>query len=248
MRIRLFAERNIKEILRDPINLFFGLGFPLVLLALLSLINANIPAEANNPMFEIKNLAPGVAMFGTVFMALFVGMLLAKDRTASFLMRLFTSPMTALDFLLGYTLPVLIVATAQSAITLAAACIFGLPITFNIVPAVIVTALTSLLFVGIGLLCGSLMNDKAVGGICGALLTNLAGWLSGVFIPIELIGGVFQSVTHVLPFDHSVEAIKAALNGDFITILPHIGIVFGYTVIIYFIAVFIFNKKMSGDK
>ena len=86
----LFANRNTKEVLRDPINLFFGLGFPLVLLVLLSIINTAIPPEANNPMFEIENLAPGLSMFGSAFMALFTGMLLAKARTSSFLARLFT--------------------------------------------------------------------------------------------------------------------------------------------------------------
>jgi len=189
MRIALFMKRNTKEILRDPINLFFGLGFPLVLLLLLSIINSNIPKEANNTMFAIANLAPGLSMFGTAFMALFAGMLLAKDRTSSFLTRLFTSPMTAVDFLLGYTVPMLIMAAAQSVITLLAACLFGLSFTVNILLAVLVTALDSFLFVGFGLLCGSLMNDKAVGGICGAMMTNVAGWLSGVFIPIDLIGG-----------------------------------------------------------
>ncbi len=246
MKIRLFAVRNSKEILRDPVNLFFGLGFPLVLLVLLSVINASIPPEANNPMFEIESLAPGLALFGTAFMALFIGMVLAKDRTSSFLMRLFASPMTAVDFLLGYTAPMLIMAITQSAITFAAACIAGLPVTANIPFAILVTALTSFLFIGVGLLCGSLMSDKAVGGICGALLVNLTGWLSGIFIPIDLIGGGFRTVTHILPFYHGVEAIKSVLAGDFYTILPHIGIVLAYTIVIYLIAVFAFQQKMKG--
>ena len=114
MRIILFTKRNIKEILRDPINLFFGLGFPLILLVLLSVINASIPPEANNPMFSIENLAPGLAMFGTAFMALFTGMLVSKDRTSSFLMRLFASPMTSFDFILGYTLPMLVMSLVQA--------------------------------------------------------------------------------------------------------------------------------------
>ena len=247
MRIGLFSMRNMKEILRDPINFLFGLGFPLILLALLSLINASIPPEANNPMFEIANLAPGLAMFGSVFMALFAGMLLAKDRTSSFLMRLFTSPMNAADFLFGYTAPMLIMTATQAAITLSAACLFGLPATANILLAIALTGLTSFLFIGIGLLCGSLMSDKAVGGICGALLTNVAGWLSGVFIPIDLIGGGFRTVTHILPFYHSVEAIKLTLAGDYSAILPHICIVLAYTAVIYLIAIFAFRRKMSGD-
>ena len=248
MRIILFAKRNTKEILRDPINLFFGLGFPLILLVLLSVINASIPPVANNPMFSIENLAPGLAMFGTAFMALFTGMLVSKDRTSSFLMRLFASPMTSFDFILGYTLPMLVMSLAQAAITLLASCIAGLELTGNLLLAILVTMLTSLLFVGFGLLFGSLLNDKAVGGICGALLTNVAGWLSGVFIPIDLIGGAFKKAAEILPFYHSVQAIKATLDGNFVEILPHLIIVLGYTIVIFILAIIVFHRRMSGDK
>lgn len=247
MRMFLFAKRNAKEILRDPINLLFGLGFPLILLALLSIINAAIPPEANNTMFEINNLAPGLAMFGSVFMALFAGMLLSKDRTSSFLMRLFTSPMTAMDFILGYTLPMIVMTIAQATITFLAAGAFGLKLNVNIVFAIFITAFTSLLFVGAGLFFGSILNDKAVGGVCGALLSNVAGWLSGVFIPIDLIGGTFKKIAHVLPFYHSVEAIRVTLSGHFGEILPHLAIVLGYTVAIFVLAVIMFNHKMNGE-
>ena len=248
MRMFLFAKRNIKEILRDPINLFFGLGFPLVLLALLSIINSAIPPEAKNTMFQINNLAPGLTMFGSVFMALFAGMLLSKDRTSSFLMRLFTSPMTATDFILGYTLPMIVVTIVQATITLLVAGVLGLDININILFAIIMTALTSLLFVGTGLFFGSILNDKAVGGVCGALLTNVAGWLSGVFIPIDLIGGAFKTITNILPFYHSVEAIRISLSGNFNNLLPHLLVVIGYTIVIFIFAIIIFNRKMNGEK
>ena len=248
MRMFLFAKRNIKEILRDPINLFFSIGFPLVLLVLLSIINSSIPPEAKNTMFQIKNLAPGLAMFGSVFMALFAGMLLSKDRTSSFLMRLFTSPMTATDFILGYTLPMVVMTIVQAAITLLAGGAFGLDININIIFAIIMTALTSLFFVGTGLFFGSLLNDKAVGGVCGALLTNIAGWLSGVFIPIDLIGGAFKAITHILPFYNSTEAIRISLSGNFSYILPHLIVVTVYTIVIFTLAVIAFNRKMNGEK
>lgn len=248
MRIFLFAKRNTKEILRDPLNLFFGLGFPLVLLALLSVINANIPAEVNNTMFAINNLAPGLVMFGTAFMALFAGMLIAKDRTTSFLTRLFASPMKSSDFLLGYTMPLIIISAAQAAITLIASLICGLQITAYILLAIFISTLTSLFFIGLGLLCGTLLSDKAVGGICGALVTNLAGWLSGVFIPLDLIGGGFKTFCKFFPFYHSVEAIKSALAGDFVGIFPHLGVTLAYSLVIFVVAIFIFKQKMRGKE
>lgn len=248
MRTFLFAKRNTKEILSDHVNLFFSLGFPLVLLVLLSIINSAIPAEAKNTLFEINNLAPGLAMFGSVFMALFAGMLLSKDRTSSFLMRLFTSPMTATDFILGYTLPMIFMTTAQASITLLLAGAFGLDINIYIICGIIMTTLTSLLFVGTGLFFGSILNDKAVSGVCGALLTNIAGWLSGVFIPIDIIGGTFKKITNILPFYHSVETIRMSLTGDFNHLLPHLLIVTAYTVVVFALAIITFTRKMNGEK
>ncbi|HBL50927.1 MAG TPA: ABC transporter permease, partial [Firmicutes bacterium] len=101
MKSLAFAARNRKELLRDPLNLAFGLGFPLVLMLLLSAIQANIPVS----LFEIEKLAPGLAVFGLSFISLFSGTLIAKDRGTSFLMRLFASPLSASDFILGYTMP-----------------------------------------------------------------------------------------------------------------------------------------------
>lgn len=247
MKTLIFAGRNTKEVLRDPINLFFGLGFPLILLLLLSVINGSIPPEAGNTMFAIENLAPGLAMFGTAFMALFAGMLLSKDRSSSFLMRLFTSPMNSNDFILGYTLPMLFVAAAQVAITLFASVLFGLELSIKLFPAILAATLNSLLFVGLGLLLGSILNEKAVGGICGALLTNLAGWFSGIFIPLDLIGGAFKTSAEIMPFYHSVQAIKLTLDGDLSKALPHMSVVLAYTVVIYILAVIIFHRKMRGN-
>jgi ABC-2 type transport system permease protein len=244
-RSNVFAGRNIKEIVRDPVNLFFGLGFSLILLVLLSVINANIPAQAHNTMFAIDNLAPGLAMFGSAFMSLFVGMLVAKDRTTSFLTRLFTSPMTATNFLLGYSAAMLAMTAVLSAITFLASGLFGLRLTVYILPAIVVTTVVSLLFIGFGLLCGSLLTDKAVSGMCGGLLVNVAGWLSGVFIPVELIGGAFKVVTEILPFYHGVQAVKDVLAGDFIGMLPHLGIVMAYAMVVYIAAIFAFRSKMS---
>jgi ABC-2 type transport system permease protein len=247
MKILLFAKRNTKEILRDPINLFFGLCFPIVLLLLFSVIHSAIPADANNTMFSIEKTAPGIATFGTAFFALFSGMLLAKDRMTSFLMRLFASPMTAIDFLIGYTLPLLAMAVAQGFITFLVASLLGLPFSINTPLAILFLLPIAVLFVGLGLLCGSFLNDKAVGGICGALLTNIAGWFSGVWIPLDLIGGVFKQTAEFLPFYHSVEAAKDAISGNFAGIIPHLVIVSGYAIVFYTLAALALRRKIRDE-
>ena len=243
MRTMAFASRNNKEILRDKINLAFGIGFPVVLLLLLSAIQSNVPI----PLFEISTLAPGVAVFGLSFVSLFSGMLIAKDRTGLFMMRLFASPLKAQDYILGYTLPLLPMAVAQILIGFAVAAALGLVININLLVAVAVLIPAALLFIGLGLLCGSIFTDKQVGGICGALLTNLTAWLSGTWFDLDLVGGAFKKAAELLPFMHAVEAARAAVAGDWGAIFPDLWWVIGYAAGILALAIIIFTHKMNSD-
>ena len=241
MKMLAFAKRNTKEILRDPLNLFFGLGFPLVLILLLSAIQANVPVS----LFEIQHLTPGVTVFGLAFMTLFSATIIAKDRSSSLLQRLYTTPLTSIDFILAYILPMIPIAVAQSVICYIVALILGLEFSINILLAVILIIPVSIFYIALGLLCGSILNDKQVGGICGGLLTNLSAWLSGVWFDLELVGGVFKKISYALPFVHAVEMERAALNGNFNDVLPHFLVVFAYSVIIMVIAIILFCRQMK---
>lgn len=241
MRIMTFANRNMKEILRDPLNLAFGLGFPLVLIFLLSAIQANIPA----PLFEIQQLAPGIAVFGLSFITLFSATIISRDRTSSLLQRLYTTPMTPTDFILGYTLPIIPIAVAQGVVSYLAALVLGLNFTSGIVYALVAILPISLLYIALGLLCGSVLTDKQVGGVCGALLTNLSAWLSGIWFDLELVGGTFRDIAYCLPFVHAVELERALLAGQFSQIFPHIWWVLAYGLAILVVAILLFLNQMK---
>ena len=241
MKFYTFAKRCAKEIIRDPLNLVFGLGFPVVLLLLLSAIQSNVPVE----LFEIKKLAPGIAVFGLSFMTLFSATLIARDRETAFLQRLYTTPMRPQDFVLGYMLPILPIAMAQSGVCYLVGFMLGMPGTVNIVYAVLMSAPISILYIGLGLLCGSIFNVKQVGGLCGALLTNLSAWLSGIWFDLDLIGGVFKQISYALPFVHAVEMERAVIAGNFGDILPHLAWVLGYTLACTIAAILLFLRQMK---
>ena len=241
MKMLTFAKRNIREILRDPINLAFGLGFPVVLLLLLSAIQANVPVA----LFEIAHLAPGISVFGLSFLTLFSATVIAKDRSGALLQRLYTTPMTPLDFILGYTLPMLPLALIQSAVSYLAAMVLGLQPSLGIVYAIGCILPVSVLYIALGLLCGSVLNEKQVGGVCGALLTNLSAWLSGIWFDLELVGGVFQKIADLLPFVHAVELERAALQTDWEGVSQHIWWVLGYGLALLILAVWLFLRQMK---
>lgn len=241
MKMIPFSRRCAKEILRDPINLCFGLGFPLVLLVLLSCLQANIPVS----LFEIHTLAPGIAVFGLSFLTLFSATLVAKDRESAFLQRLYTTPLTGLDFILGYILPFLPIAIGQTLICYLASIALGLPVSIHIGYALVGLLPMAVFHVALGLFFGSILGSKQVGGICGALLTNLSGWLSGIWFDLKLVGGLFETIANALPFLHGVEMEKALLAGDFALAASHVLPTLAYSVATTMLAVFCFLRQMK---
>lgn len=243
MKILLFANRTTKEIVRDPIAILFGLGFPIVLLLLLSAINKSIPVD----LFNITELTPGIAVFGLSFMALFAAQVISKDRESSFLTRLFTTPMTSKDFIIGYSLPLLLMSIVQGIICYVIAIFLGLSISTSMFIAIALLIPPAFIFVSLGLICGTLLSEKAATGLSGALLTNLAAWLSGIWFDLDLVGGIFKNIAYVLPFVHAVDMGKAAMSGQYSDIFPHFWWVLGYAVVLTVLAIVLFKKKMKAD-
>lgn len=241
MRMLTFSKRCAKDILRDPLNLAFGLGFPVILLLLLSAMQKNIPTD----MFSIEHLSPGISVFGLSFITLFSATLVARDRESSFLQRLYTTPLTSKDFIFGYTLPLIPISLMQGAVSFMLALVLGLNFGVNVILAILAIAPISVLYIALGLLFGSMLNVKQVGGVCGALLTNLSAWLSGIWFDISLVGGFFEKVSKILPFYHAVELERAIIRGDYTRTLPHLSIVLIYAIATMLGSIFIFLRQMK---
>ena len=241
MRMVAFSLRCARELLRDRLNLAFGLGFPLVLLMLLSALQANIPV----PLFEIHNLTPGISVFGLSFMTLFSATLVARDRESALLQRLYCTPMGGMDFILGYMLPLIPMALGQTAVCYLFAGFLGLELGIQVIYAILGILPMAVFNIALGLLCGSLLGVKQVGGVCGALLTNLSAWLSGVWFDLELVGGIFETLAHGLPFYHGVQLERALLASDFREAAVHFLIVGVYALLAALAAVGCFLGQMK---
>jgi len=240
MKVMIFANRVTKEIVRDPVALFFGIVFPIVLLFLLSIINKNVPVE----IYNISSLTPGIAVFSLSFMALFAAQIVSKDRSSSFLARLYTTPIQSRDFILGYTLPLIIISIVQSIVCFVFAIILGLKFTTTIFVTILLLLPMAIIFISIGLIVGTLLSEKAATAICGAGLTNVSAWLSGAWFSLDLVGGAFKDVAYMLPFAHGVDLAKAVLKGQYDAMYSHLWWVLGYSIVFSFIAIIVFRLKM----
>lgn len=241
MKALIYANRNLKEMLRDPINLVFTFGLPLFLLIFMTTLNKSLGV---NDAFVVENFAPGIIIFSFSFLSLSSGMLISKDRTSSFLLRMFSSPMRASDYIIGYTIPVMIVAFIQSILLFVASFILGLAISIHIFVAIFFLIIISILFIGIGLFFGSIFSDKQVGGII-SIIIQVVAFTSGMWFSLDLIGGLYKSICIALPFSHAVDLIRLVISGTYTGIMIHLIWLIVSIIIIYTSAILIFNKKMK---
>ncbi len=244
MRFAVFSSRKRRELLRDPLSLLFGLGLPVVLLLLITLVqNSMSESGVAIQIFQLDRFTPGIAMFSLSFISLFGGMLLAGDRSSAYLTRLFASPLTAPDFILGYSLPLLPMALLQIAVCFGAAMLLGLPFSPELLLPVLSLLPTALLFIGFGLLLGSILTDKQVGPI-SSILVQVAALSSGMWFDLELIGGGMKAVGYALPFAHSVALSQDVLAGNFSTAPVHLLWIMGYTAVVFTLAILLFRRQM----
>ncbi len=250
MRAIVFAKRNLKELLRDPLSYIFCLGFPIVMLLVMTAINGILPSDAGMTIFSIENLTPGVAVFGLSFVMLFASLSVSKDRSGAFLIRLFSSPLTASDFIAGYALPLLIMAIGQLAIIFICGAIVGLIDGTRL--SLVGSLLSSLsllpiavFFIGIGIFFGTILGEKAAPP-CSSIIISLCGILGGIWFDISVIpeDNSLGIISRALPFSHAVTLAHDLSVGAYDAIWLPLAISSGWAVGMFALSIIVFKLKM----
>lgn len=242
MKTWLYAQRNLKELLSDPLSLVFTIGLPAFLLVFMVQLNRNlVPIEA----FRIENFLPATIVFSYSFLTMFVGLLVAKDRCSSFLARMYTSPLKAHHYILGYMIPVAIIALMQAAILYLIGLALGMPVSIHILASLPFLVFASLLFIALGVMAGSLLKDTQVGPIA-SILVQVVAFLSGMWFALDMVGGAFETIGRILPFSYAVDMIKYILSGDYASILLPVAVIGAYTFAALVAAVMIFKRHMKS--
>ncbi len=252
-RTLVFSKRNLIEISRDVLSYIFCVGFPLVMLFVMTLVNESIPKEAGMTIFRIDNLAGGIGIFGLTFVMLFTALAVSKDRTSSFLVRLYASPMKSSDFTNGYLLPMLIVAVVQALLSFLVSLVISWIVGYSLNPLGLLLGILALLpsavfLISVGILFGTLFNEKAAPGLC-SIIISLGSFLGGIWFDAESTGGVMLKICKALPFYYCTKAVRAAIHLDFQAEsfwIPTL-IVAAVAILITVIASLVFRTKMKAD-
>lgn len=241
MKTWIYTKRNLKELLSDPLSLIFTIGLPAFLLVFMVSLNKNLQF---NEAFRVENFVPATIIFSYSFLTMFSGMLVAKDRSSSFLTRMFTSPLKAHNYILGYIIPILIIALIQAIILYLIGFVVGLSFSINVLLSIPFLLIIALLFVSLGLLLGSLLKDQQVGPVA-SIIIQVVAFLSGMWFSLELVGGAFELIGNILPFSHSVNLLKYVLSGNYKQIGLPIIIISAYMIVVLLFSIWVFKKNMK---
>lgn len=240
MRILTFANRNFKEIIRDPLSIIFAIILPLFLLYIFE--QFKIP----NEVYNIENFTPGIIIFSLSFITMFTSSLVAKDRSTSLTTRLGVSPMKSIDYILGYSISVLPIVLIQNILFFITAILLGLNFSINIIYTILVTIPISILFISLGILIGTITNEKSSSGV-SSIVVQLVAFTSGMYFSTDMVGNTFSTICKILPFQSTLNITKGILNNNNTNILSNIIIVLIYTILVIILAIILFKKKMISD-
>ncbi len=248
----LFSRRIMWELLRDPLSYIFCVVTPMGMMLLFYVIYVNMPAEAATPMFRPDVLTPGIAFFGFAFVMLFASLLVSRDRDTAFLDRLRATPMRCADFLLGYTLPLLVLGLVQCVLTFSVGGILGATVENGELTFVgclgsigaLMPALFFMIFLGVFL--GSLMSSMAAPGV-SSLIVTLAGVMGGVWMPITDLPKL-EKVFMFFPFLHMVRLGQGGAVFQVPDLWLNLGVSFGYLFIAACFAMWTFPHMLKKQK
>lgn len=215
---KCFIHRNIKEIIRDPLSVIFCICFPALMLTMFTVINGF--TAGYTPIFEPAALTPAMCCFSYGFVMLFTALLVSRDKTTGFLTRLYVSPLTTFDFTVGYSVPGMSIAIAQTAVCFLFGQITALVTNTEYLSlggmALCAVSLLpcAMFYVALGIIFGSLFSDKAAPGISSVII-SAGSMLSGAWMPLETMGG-FEKFCRFLPFYPAVTVARqtACLSFD----------------------------------
>ena len=210
-------------------------------------INTN-PINIGVDITQMDFIATGIIVFGLLIMIPTSGRIMLRDKESRFLYRMLTTPAKPWEFIAGYSLSMVILATIQIFFFILLGWLFGMDIIGNIGLAFAVFLLTAICSIGIGMVVASLSKSENQGESLSWLFSMPLAILSGVWFSIEFMPSYMRTFADLFPFSHAVESSRAvitrgagmeAISGDFFFLV-------GWAAGIFIIGTILFSRTMRS--
>jgi len=199
----------LQQLKGDPRSIALILVVPALLVAVVYWLfqNETLPPGVPSTFDRVGLMMLGIFPFVVMFLITSITML--RERTSGTLERLLTTPIHKADLLFGYALAFSIMAALQSVVATAVAYwIFKMDIQGAAGWVVLVSVLTSVLGVALGLLCSAFATTEfqAVQFMPVVVIPQIL--LCGLFVSRDQMNPVLEAISNVLPLSYAVDGLQ----------------------------------------
>lgn len=207
MKALCLASAKLKETARSFAEFLVPFVFPVVFLVTFKLAFSSTSGPMSVNYFDF--LAPGMAVFALLMLAVNVSSSLAREADKGTLERMRWTPMTSTDLLLGVSLQWALVGAAQVLLLFGTAVVLGFQWqggTHSLVCAMGIGWLAGLASIALGLLIAAFAKTEGNAGAFSTLITVPLAFVIGIFIPMPA-----KWIAVLLPWGQAVRSIRALL-------------------------------------
>src|SRR5262249_42579378 len=202
--------------LREPMALFWGVGFPVVLLIVLGVATSSKPQHSLGDVTFIVAYTPVVMVFSLTILALnALPPALAAYREKGYLRRLQTTPvgawrLLAVEIAITFMASIVVVALIAAIARIA----FGVPLPSEFGGFVLAIVLGAGAMLALGTLVSALASTARIAGGGGALLFFPMMFFAGLWVPRAEMGSALRDVSDYTPLGALVAAVQRTIAGQ----------------------------------
>lgn len=211
-------QRAMRQLLRNPVWVFFGLTQPILYLVLFGPLLKNVSGGGLGGNKAWAVFVPGLLLQLTIFTGGFAGFGIIQELREGVIDRQRVTPAPRTALILGRSLCQTVTIGVQSTILVLVALPFGLDASgVGVTLAVLVIMLLTLGISSASFAMGLILKDEDsfapfIQGVSLPLLL-----LSGVFLPMALAPSWLRHLSQVNPLTHSLDALRALFHGTLTT-------------------------------
>jgi len=242
-------EKNIKELLRDKIVLFFTFALPIFFLFMLPIVLIDIPKEM------IPTLKGSLSLTMITFLIMVAGQAdlsgsIASDRERGLYLKIASMPIKPWKEGIGRIFGIWIFSLIGSILLLLIGVFYGAK--FNgsfiiVLECIGLVLLIALAATGIGLIVAALVKGESAATHTGVAITVLTAFLGGMFVPYFMLPSFLQSFARVHPISSANALMVSLLGGEeFIGYnplsIPQISLTIALSCLLFMLGLILYSK------
>lgn len=239
-----YLGASLRHLLGNAGFVGFILALPTAMYLFFSQIYGSDPTFGDQAKLQIM---VQMATYGAMGSALSAGNAIQTERSTGWFRQLMLSSLTPTTFFVVRALSALLMILPPVALVLAVGRIDGIELPLGTWFAVAGVALVVLIpFVVMGLVVGLWLKPQTASAATTFLMLGLA-MLGGMWVPLEMMPDVLQTVGKVLPSYWAVEMAKLPITGDAIP-LTGVLVLVGWTLFLTLLGVLGYRRAVATSK